>query len=471
MIGDPVRLRQVLLNLTGNSIKFTRSGGVTLHVKADPTADTRSGTVHRIRFAVEDTGIGISKEAQKNLFNPFAQADESVSRKFGGTGLGLAISQRLIEAMGGRIHIDSTEGKGSTFFFTLIVENGSAAGVDSQAASLSAVKAEKSLRILIVEDNEINQKLLQEFLHRFGHKSVQVGSGEDAMETLDKESFDLILMDIELPGMSGMGTTKSIRALPDRAKAATPIIALTGNTRDEDIRKAYSVNMNGHLAKPVDPKRLRAMIDKVTGGALDNPVELPDEADVRPYRRPTPPVIQEKAPEPAPAPQPRHDDLEALLAMSEDMSPLAAQYGAPRNGGSNSNGNSNGRGANGHAPAVETGANGRLVFDASTLAPLKGAMAHQELQSMIDGLFDKLEEIIGGLDDNSLQGDMESVTARAHDLKGMSGNYGLLEISKVAADIEASTRQHHMDEAKALMSMLPEAGQRARSALQAWLDN
>jgi signal transduction histidine kinase/DNA-binding response OmpR family regulator/HPt (histidine-containing phosphotransfer) domain-containing protein len=451
VIGDPVRLRQVLLNLVGNSIKFTKTGGVTLHVKIDPTADARAATVHRVRFAVEDTGIGISREAQKNLFNPFSQADASVSRKFGGTGLGLAISQRLIEAMGGRIHIDSTEGKGSTFFFTLIVEGGTAAGVEHQGAGLTQGAPEKALKILVVEDNEINQKLMKEFLQRFGHQIVLAGTGEEALDALELEPFDLILMDIELPGLSGMGVTKAIRAMPDRARAATPVIALTGKTRDEDIGMAYAANMNGHLSKPVDPKRLRQAIDKVMSGALDNPVELPDQpsAAVRP-RRPAP-----SAPE-APAQAAQNGFTHRTLSLEDDdsVSLLAQQYGAPRNG---------------QDKTMVMGENGRPVFDDSMLAPLKGAMARDELQGMIDGLFDKMDEIIGDLKGRAA-GDAEALAGRAHDLKGMSGNFGLMELSQVAAELEASARDADADAAQALLARVPEAGQRARAALQGWLD-
>ncbi len=286
VIGDQVRLRQVLLNLTGNSIKFTNEGGVTLSVKWDQGSGQslpgdRKG-VHRIRFAVKDTGVGISKDAQNNLFNPFSQADSSVSRKFGGTGLGLAISQKLIEAMGGKIEINSTEGHGSTFFFTLVLEEGSAEAVETiEAAAAPSRKPAKAIRILVVEDNEINQKLLKELIERMGHDVTLAGSGEKAIERVEADRFDMVLMDIQLPGMTGMGTTKAIRALSDTERAAVPVVALTGNVQDNNIRDCYAANMNGHLAKPVDPKKLRDQIDKVIRGQLDNPVILPEAGAVK----------------------------------------------------------------------------------------------------------------------------------------------------------------------------------------------
>ncbi|HEY0901378.1 MAG TPA: ATP-binding protein, partial [Micavibrio sp.] len=309
VVGDPVRLRQVLLNLVGNSIKFTKEGGVTIVISRDANSENLSrGNVSKVHFAVRDTGVGISKEAQHNLFRPFAQADSSVSRKFGGTGLGLAISQRLIEAMGNRIAIDSEEGRGSTFHFTLILEEGraeAAAGGSADSVSLSQ-KSDKALKILVVEDNEINQKLLKEFIGRMGHEVIQAMSGEDGIEAVQREKPDMIFMDLEMSGISGMGATKAIRALRDPAIARTPVIALTGNTRDEDIRACYAANMNGHLAKPVDPIRLRQQIEKVITGKLDNPVEIAesDEDDYIHTTQLAEPAAKAAPVKPAPTPTP-----------------------------------------------------------------------------------------------------------------------------------------------------------------------
>ncbi len=444
IVGDPVRLRQVLLNLAGNSIKFTKQGGVTLHVKMDPTADTRSGTVHRIRFAIEDTGIGISKEAQKNLFNPFSQVDASISRKFGGTGLGLAISQRLIEAMGGHIHIDSTEGHGSTFFFTLIVENGSADAAEGKAnSSLSSGKPAQVMRILVVEDNEINQKLLREFISRMGHEVKLCGSGEDALQILETESFDIILMDIELPGMTGMGTTKAIRTLRDREKAAIPVIALTGRTRDEDIGMCYAANMNGHMAKPVDPKRLKGMIEKVMTGKLDNPVELQEPAMVQrpaPPSQPAPKAPEEPKPAPAPELRPAAPVLPALKPA-----PLTLIL----------------EGEEDDTPA----------FNPDMLSDLKEAMGREELKTLANGLFSKVDEIVVALKAQKLPQGMNEIISLAHDLKGMSGNYGLVEMSVLASDMEAKARLQSVAGVQALLATLSAVDGRARSAVKSWLES
>ncbi len=179
--------------------------------------------------------------------------------------------------MGDKISIDSTEGQGSTFYFTVMMETGAADRVeDVSNAARQAVKSDTALHILCVDDNDINLKLLKEFVSRLGHQATLAGTGEQALNLMKVEKFDMILMDVELPGISGMGATRAIRAMPDRERAAIAIIALTGNVRDEDIRACYAANMNGHLTKPIEPDKLKAQIDKVIMGKLDNPVMLED---------------------------------------------------------------------------------------------------------------------------------------------------------------------------------------------------
>ncbi len=518
VIGDPVRLRQVLLNLVGNSIKFTQEGGVTIVLSREPNSEGLArGNVYKVRFAVKDTGVGISKEAQHNLFRPFSQADSSVSRKFGGTGLGLAISQRLIEAMGNRIAIDSEEGRGSTFHFTLIMEEGrdvEAAGENDQN-SLSR-QSSKVLRILVVEDNEINQKLLKEFISRMGHEVIQAMNGEDGIEAVKAERPDMVFMDLEMPGISGMGATKAIRALKEDALAGTPVIALTGNTREEDIRACYAANMNGHLAKPVDPIRLRAQIDKVINGKLDNPVVLAENRDddytqttqlARPSARKHVPVAPaESSVESSPAddvaiaapssspsssslsaqsPIMRHllneDDPDASLAP-EDLPKV--KFAKPEEKSMISM-----MAADEHlsmpfddidldedsfAQAVQAAESvaptGNVkVFDSSMLDPLKGAMKPEELQEMIDSLLEKAEEIVLALDVAANTHDRQALTARAHELKGMAGNFGLSELSRVAGELEASSKTEDSD-VSALMLRIPDAYRRARAEITRWMD-
>lgn len=508
VIGDPVRLRQVLLNLVGNSIKFTQEGGVTIALSREPNSEGLArGSVYKVRFAVKDTGVGISKEAQHNLFRPFSQADSSVSRKFGGTGLGLAISQRLIESMGNRIAIDSEEGRGSSFYFTLIMEEGRdvEAEGDDDRHSLSR-QSSKALRILVVEDNEINQKLLKEFIGRMGHEVLQAMNGEDGIAAVKTARPDMVFMDLEMPGISGMGATKAIRALKDDALAATPVIALTGNTRDEDIRACYAANMNGHLAKPVDPIRLRAQIDKVINGKLDNPVVLAESRDddytqttqlaalaPKPAAA-TPSKPQEAAPKTetqpsssltAQSPIMRHLQNEDNLdesAVVEDLPPLKFTEASEKSRISMMADDARlsmpfddlDLDEDSFAQAVHAAENvmpsGDVrVFDSAMLDPLKGVMKPGELQEMIDGLLEKAEEIVLALDVAANTHDSSAITARAHELKGMAGNFGLSELSRVAAELESASKNDDSD-VSAMIATVPDAYRRARAEITRWMD-
>lgn len=499
--GDPVRLRQVLLNLTGNAIKFTSAGSVVLTINSTEAP----GNAHNIYFGVKDSGIGISKEAQKNLFNPFSQADTSISRKYGGSGLGLAICQRLIEAMGSKISIDSIEGEGSTFFFTIALEGGAADQVtDLSSGSSQRVggqKPERSLQILCIDDNEINQKLLKEFVTRMGHTATLAGTGEAAIELVRQQDFDMVLMDIELPGISGMGATRAIRGLPDRAKAAIPVIALTGNVRDEDIRLCYSANMNGHLAKPIEPDKLRQQIEKVTQGKLDNPVELenveqnapvineiridPDAGLKKPANPNTLPVdamdlesaantgfIAEPEYEIAPiraiaskVPQPVEGFIDTPFdpsTMSEDDLDLDNDSFADAISFSRENGED----AVTH-PYPES----EPPFDPSILGGLKGTMNREDLHDMIEGLLMKNEEIIAAMAVAVLERNYTVLRARAHELKGMCGNFGLRQLSIAGAYIEKAARDETLDGLSAIISDLPQAQLVARAAIEQWIES
>ncbi len=492
VIGDPVRLRQVLLNLVGNSIKFTKEGGVTLELSPEPNSEGLArGKVYKIRFAVRDTGVGISKEGQHNLFRPFAQADSSVSRKFGGTGLGLAISQRLIETMGNRIAIDSEEGRGSTFHFTLILEEGQAvdgASADVARESLSS-KSAKALRILVVEDNEINQKLLKEFIGRMGHEVLQAFNGEDGIEAVKRERPDMVFMDVEMPGISGMGATKAIRNLPDDQLARLPVIALTGNTREEDIRTCYAANMNGHLAKPVDPLRLRQMIDKVINNKLDNPVEVSDDRGET-YTQTTQlaPAVVETAPAPSSGESAvlRHLMQEDLGESDDDEPPekikqasapersflselVASEGAALRLDDDELDEDTFEQAVMATEDTQADGGSGDIVFDKAMLEPLKGGMKPAQLQELIEGLLDKAEEIVLALDVAANTHDRTSITARAHELKGMAGNFGLIELSKVAEVLERVSKHEPTTDLSDLIASVPDAYKRARSEITVWL--
>ena len=255
LLGDPLRISQILLNYTGNALKFTAAGSITLRawLVEESTSDVL------LRFAVEDTGIGIAAEDQKRLFTAFEQADGSMTRKYGGTGLGLSISKRLAHMMGGEVGVDSLRGSGSTFWFT--VRLGKATDAVSPAPTVALDSAEARLksqfpgaRILLAEDEPINQEVSRGLLEDIG---LSVDLAEDGVQAVDmarQNRYDLILMDMQMPHLNGVDATRSIRTLPGYAE--TPILAMTANAFDEDRQVCIEAGMNDHIGKPVDTDKL-----------------------------------------------------------------------------------------------------------------------------------------------------------------------------------------------------------------------
>lgn len=261
--GDPTRLRQVLINLVGNAVKFTNKGQVTLFVEKRSKGDGEDV----LYFAVIDTGIGISDDVLPKLFNEFTQADSSISREFEGTGLGLAICKRLVALMGGEIGVESQLGEGSTFWFTLPYE-AAKSDVVKQTATAGEMGLEiqtmRPLHILVAEDNQVNQMIISQTLDRFSHSYEMVNDGNEAVETLEAKVFDLILMDVRMPKVSGPNATRMIRKMTG-GKAQIPIIALTADAMLEHQKGYIEAGMNGVSTKPIDRFELARTINEVMG--------------------------------------------------------------------------------------------------------------------------------------------------------------------------------------------------------------
>ncbi len=249
--GDPLRLRQILFNLTGNAIKFTDRG--TIDVRVSRVAS--SPTTVLLRFEVQDTGIGIAPEDQRRLFSAFEQADGSMTRKYGGTGLGLAISKRLAQLMGGDIGVDSQAGAGSTFWFTVRMDkaiDGGCAELDTADDAGQELAARYAgARVLLVEDEPVSQEVGMELLEEVGLDVELAGDGGSAVEMARSADYDLILMDMQMPVMNGVDAARAIRAIVGRAH--TPILAMTANAFAEDRQRCMEAGMNDHIAKPVVP--------------------------------------------------------------------------------------------------------------------------------------------------------------------------------------------------------------------------
>ena len=264
--SDPTRLRQILLNLIGNAIKFTDKGSIEISAKK---VRVRGSNNMFLRFEVKDTGIGLTEQEIENLFQEFSQADSSISRKYGGTGLGLAISKNIAELMGGTIGVESQKGEGSTFWFRIPVNEAHA--TDSADTTDNTATNTAPANILVVEDHHINQQILVAFLEKFQHRITIANNGQEAIDTIkaSQEPFDIILMDMQMPVMDGLSATKLIRKLKNSQK--TPIIALSANILKEDRDKCSQAGMNDFLAKPIDPANLFKIIRAYTSNGDVNP--------------------------------------------------------------------------------------------------------------------------------------------------------------------------------------------------------
>jgi CheY-like chemotaxis protein len=272
--GDPGRLRQILVNLGTNAVKFTSSGKITIQTSLE-NEDERNVW---LRFSVRDTGIGIPANRQDILFSPFTQLDGSTTRKYGGTGLGLAISKQLAELMGGRIGVESQEGKGSTFWFTAVFEKqparpaidgslneingeGLAENLSSANAPTISESAKRKIRILVAEDNPVNQKVAQAMLKKMGLRADVVANGQEAVNALQIIPYDLVLMDCQMPEMDGFEATRTIRQRGSKAlNPEIPIIAMTAFTMRGDRDKCIQAGMSDFIAKPVQQKGLTELL-------------------------------------------------------------------------------------------------------------------------------------------------------------------------------------------------------------------
>jgi CheY-like chemotaxis protein len=258
LIGDSLRLRQVLINLLANAIKFTEQGEVRLSI----SLQQRDANEARLLFAVTDTGVGISAEQQDKLFQPFAQVDDGSTRSFGGTGLGLVISQELVQLMGGSIKLDSQVGVGSCFSFELALPLAEAA-IKSNVLPTISLNPEplKDVRFLIVDDDNFNQKIITKVLENFGASNIVLANnGLEALAALEQDSFDIVLMDLHMPSMDGFETTLEIRKQARYAKL--PIITLSAGVTEEELRRSEASGMNDFVAKPINKLELLATVER-----------------------------------------------------------------------------------------------------------------------------------------------------------------------------------------------------------------
>jgi signal transduction histidine kinase/FixJ family two-component response regulator/HPt (histidine-containing phosphotransfer) domain-containing protein len=447
LMGDAGRLRQVLTNLAGNAIKFTRRGAVVIGA----TLDSQTGDGAVIRFEVSDTGIGIPEERQAAIFSPFTQVDESTTRKYGGTGLGLAICKQLTELMGGEIGLESEEGHGSRFWFTvsLKIQAGSAPGPRGRAggpaepgcqlqlpdwlelmlgaaadetagagdADPGAEAARRAKRILLAEDNLINQRVAQSILDRLGYRADLVKNGREAVRALQQNDYDLVLMDCQMPELDGFDATRAVRDPGSQVRnPRVTIIAMTANAMTGDREKCLGAGMDDYLSKPIKKAGLAAILEK---------------------------WLQPDAPEAAAA-----DPVEAAAAdplKDAAADPLENAVGDP----------------------PEDAAANAPEGTVAQLAPVPGATLFnwEELLSNFEGdrefvqsiLNDALTEIprsVASLREQCTVGDPEEICLLSHTIKGMAAYLCTPALRDLALDLETAARGGDLEGAREILPEL-----------------
>jgi len=257
--GDSSKLRQILINLIGNAVKFTNSGEINLNVSREEIYNDNI----KLRFSIKDTGIGIAQEKSHLLFQSFSQIDSSIGREYGGTGLGLAICKNLVEMMDGEINVITEEGKGSTFWFTAMFElqkTSEEPGEDIYENFLNENFKESKCKILVAEDNKSNQFIMLHMLEKYGYSAHIASNGDEVIKALEEKPYDIILMDIQMPHLNGLDTTKIIRDKEKNTGKHIPIIAVTAHGMKEDRKKCLEAGMDQYITKPVNPEELNKVI-------------------------------------------------------------------------------------------------------------------------------------------------------------------------------------------------------------------
>ena len=425
--GESNRIRQVLFNLIGNAIKFTKTGGVILEVKPESedeaSADSDASTLV-LEFSVIDTGIGIDEDAQRRIFEPFSQADGSTSRNYGGTGLGLTISRQLVDFMGGSIGVESQVGKGSRFWFkvpfTTVAEMSQPVMQKAEKSPAPSLPLPVGTRILVVDDNRTNQQVARGMLERLECLVDVVGSGEDALEQVQQQHYHAVFMDIQMPGMDGYETTTHIR----QQFADLPIIAMTANNQQSDIDRCLAVGMNDFLSKPFKLSGLHETLlrwvsaDDVAATSPPPDAASADTIEPEPVSKPPPEPVLES-------------DAGALIEQPTPPSTSAASA---------------------------------QVIDEDTLAELR-QNAGSAFEEMIEVYLEDQQLYLEAIDKSLIEQDRMLLKRSAHTLKGSSRHFGAEELSEICRVLEDASNDAEFEQLAQHSSPLKAAAQAVRDVL------
>ncbi len=511
--GDPTRLRQILLNLVNNAIKFTEEGEVTISIQR--ISYENQNMKDKIRISVKDTGIGIPEESIDKLFTPFAQAESNTTRKYGGTGLGLAISNRLVEAMGSRISVKSVVGQGTTFFFDLDIIIQNEQGQDKLVPDEHFINKERAqtarpLKILVTEDNEMNRKVLDGLLSQQGHTVYMASNGFEALDICRTHELDLILMDIQMDGIDGLETTRKLRMEQDSNIADIPVIALTGNVMLEDIERFFEAGMNGFLAKPIDSNKLSETLYNASIGKFENDhksknsdKEILENDNTAKEENKTEEILDidlssidtglafdnknycvpnsKQKPEiftktdVSSSKEIDNKQLENdcnkgeiteiqrfLMKQKDEITQTVSQE------------NSDTSYSNSIAPRKESESlktdehKTDELLDLIMLEQLLETLSKDQFLSLLEGFLNKASEIIEIIETLCDEENLATLGSRAHELKGLAGNFGMQLLSKEAGEVEKSARMSKKDEAIKIAVGLRNINTQTRDALNSW---
>ena len=501
--GDPTRIRQVLLNLVSNAIKFTDKGGVTitltakqLHSREDQEQKTTISNEYeqyKITCSVKDTGIGISKKAQQSLFQPFSQAEASTTRKYGGTGLGLTICKSLIENMEGHILLESVEGEGSSFTFTLNMEGYAAEYNEQEERARSAQKTTeiKPMNILVIEDNEMNLRVMKGFLEKENHYVTLRSSAEDALDLCSAQQFNVIITDINLGGMTGLEFTKNLRLFPNKRIAATPVLALSGNVGIQDRKECYEANLNGFLTKPIDPEKLNAMLLSFQEGDYEQEIIIPESRD---DDEESGAFDQTQHEEKSPLEKSSHNIGKEEAATKKKTATFRSKPSKPQ--GSEETIDElkpttqpeqkpkKHKDDDDEIPAAIKIANASAedeneedikelkyeTFDPMFLGALAGSLPAEQMQELLDGFNDTADQIITDLEALVESQDAQAINDKGHELKGMAANFGMTKLAEISGIIEKTAKDGDIETAIEEIKKLNEANEMSKKDVKSWLE-
>jgi signal transduction histidine kinase/CheY-like chemotaxis protein/HPt (histidine-containing phosphotransfer) domain-containing protein len=453
LIGDPNRLRQILLNLVSNGIKFTESGSVTIKVE-QKKADKNNTTLH---FGVIDTGMGIPPEVQSKLFQPYVQADASISRRFGGTGLGLNICRMLVAAMDGEIGLTSEPGHGSTFWFDLTFEV-APDDIAIKTVSVENYQPSRMLNVLAIDDNGVNLKVVSGLLEMDGHTVTTTTQAEHGLKLIYDKVFDLVFVDLLMPGMDGKTFAMKVRQHPNQFIARTPIYALTGMGGDIGRQAAQASGMQGVLTKPVTQQGLRAIIESVaknlTAKEQDPEMALKDLINklgaLAPIdREKLAQVLKEGT-------QGVKDLYEAVrheVKLNMNAETLPPEEAPPTT-----------------APE-QPKSNVVPYLNLSALNDLKNSLPEATLQGLFSELVIKAKELTTQMEEATEAKDIDDLGEKAHNLKGMCGNFGLEAMSHLCGKIEHLARGKDSIRAFDLVPKVKPLLARTLTELENWSKN